>query len=111
MPIICFREKIKVDSFEETLSFAFNCVYDDNYHLKLKDYVPNHFDSGDFRNKIEDAINKLTYDLLMEYDRKNGGVLCMGILNYFYDNIPELYSIKFEAKSGDSIFYVSELKD
>jgi len=47
----------------------------------------------------------------MEYVCKNGGVLCMEILNYFYDNIPQLYSIKFEAKSGDSIFYASELKN
>lgn len=111
MPIICFRKKVKIEDYEEIISFAFNCIYDANYHLKLKDYVPNYFDCGDFRIKIEDAINKFTKDLLMEYDKKNGGVLCMAILNYFYDKIPELYSIKFEAESGDSIFYVSELKN
>lgn len=110
MPIICFREKIKIKGYEETISFAFNCVYDDNYHLELKDYVPNYFDCGDFRIKIEDAISNLTYDLLMEYDRKNAGVLYMGILNYFYDTIPGLYSIKFESNYGDSIYYVNELK-
>lgn len=111
MPIICFREKIKIKDYEETISLAFNCVYDDNFHLELKDYVPNYFDCGDFRIKIEDTISKLTYELLMEYDCKNGGVLYMGILNYFYDNIPQLYSIKFESKTGDSIFYTSELKN
>ena len=58
MPIICFREKIKIKDYEETISFAFNCVYDDNFHLKLKDYVPNYFDCGDFRIKVEDTISK-----------------------------------------------------
>ena len=34
----------------------------------------------------------------------------MALLNYFNDNIPGLYSIKFESKNGDSIYYVNELK-
>lgn len=109
MPIICFKKKIKINNYEESISFAFNCIYDENYHLKLKDYIPNHFDSGDFRIKIDDAINKLNYDILREYERKNGGVLHMAFLNYFYDNIPELYSLKFESEYGDSIYYVNEL--
>ena len=110
MPIICFKNNFKINNIEETISFAFNCEYDDNYHLKLKDYTPNYFDCGDFRIKIEDTISKLTYELLMEYDHKNGGVLNLAYLDYFYDNIPELYSLKFESKSGDSIYYVNELK-
>lgn len=111
MPIICFKKKIKIDDYEELISFAFNCVYDENYHLKLKDCITNYFDSGDFRIKIDDAINKLNYNILMEYDRKNGGVLLMALLNYFYDNIPELYSLKFESEYGDSIYYINELKN
>lgn len=110
MPILCFKDKIQLKEYEETVSFAFNCVYDDNYHLKLKDYNPNNFDSGDFRIKINDAISKLNTDLLIEYEYKNGGVRLMALLNYFYDRIPELYSIKFESESGDSIYYVNELK-
>jgi hypothetical protein len=111
MPIICFKNKIKINNFEETVSFAFNCIYDNNYHLKLKNYSPNYFDCGDFRIKIDEAINKLNYDILMKYEHKNGGILYMAFLNYFYDEIPSLYSIKFESTSGDSIYYVNELKN
>lgn len=111
MPILCFREKLKIKDYEETISFAFNCVYNNDYHLKVKDSIPNYFDSGDFRIKIKDAITNLNYKLLSDYERKNGDVYFLGVLNYFYDNIPELYSIKFESKSGDSIYYVSDLKN
>ena len=52
MPILCFRNKIKVNNYEETISFAFNCYYDNNYHLKFKDSNSS-FDSGDMRIKID----------------------------------------------------------
>ncbi len=110
MPIVCYKNKLKINNIEETLSFAFNCIYDEEYHLKLKDRIPNYFDSGDFKIKIDTAINKLDQNKLMKYDCKNSGILHMAILNYFYDNIPELYSLKFESEYGDSIYYVSELK-
>ena len=58
MPIICFKNKLKINNIEETISFAFNCIYDNNYHLNLKDYIPNYFDSGDFRIKIDNAITE-----------------------------------------------------
>lgn len=111
MPILCFKERLKINNQEETISLAFNCIYNNNYHLKLKDCIPNYFDSGDFRIKIEEAIANLNYELLREYEQKNGEIYFLGILNYFYDNIPGLYSIKFESKSGDSIYYVSDLKN
>lgn len=111
MPILCFREKLKINDYEVTISFAFNCIYNNSYHLNLKDCIPNYFDCGDFRIKIEEAISNLSYELLREYEQKNGEVRFLGILNYFYDNIPELYSIKFESETGDSIYYVSELKN
>ena len=111
MPIICFKNKIKINNYEQSISFAFNCIYDDNYHLKLKDYIPNYFDSGDFRIKIENTIKNLNHNILKEYDKKNNGVLYMALLNYFYDNIPELYSLRFESKYGESIYYVNELKN
>lgn len=110
MPILCYKNKVKINNHEETLSFAFNCVYDDNYHLKLKEYTPDYFDSGDFRIKIDEAINNLNYDLLSKYEAKNNGVRFMALLDYFYENIPGLYSIKFESDHGDSIYYVNELK-
>ena len=109
MPIICFKKRLKLNNYDDILSFAFNCIYDKNYHLKLKDYKPNYFDCGDFRIKIEQTLNKLDNDLLKEYLHKNKEVLYISLLNYFYDNIPELYSIKFESEDGDSIYYVKEL--
>lgn len=110
MPVLCYKHKIKIDEYEQKLSFAFNCTYDNECHLKLKDYTPNYFDSGDFRIKIDESINKLNYDILLEYERKNKGVRYLALLNYFNDNIPGLYSIKFESESGESIYYVDELK-
>jgi hypothetical protein len=111
MPIICFKQKIQLRGYNENVSFAFNCEYDENFHLKLKDYNPNYFDSGDFRIKIDDAITNLNEDLLLEYENKNNGVFYLALLEYFYDTILGLYSIKFESSSGDSIYYVSEIKD
>ena len=111
MPILCFKKKVKINDYQETMSFAVKCIYDDNYHLKLMDVSSNNFDGGDFRIKIDEAINNLSYDILSDYDKKNNGVLYMAFLNYFYDNMPELYSIKFESDSGDSIYYADELKN
>lgn len=111
MPIICFRKNLKIDSYKEKISFAFNCIYNNEYHLKLKDCIPNYFDSGDFDIKVEESINELTNEILRQYEKRNGGVLYMALLNYFYDTIPGLYSVKFESQSGDSIYYVTELKN
>ena len=110
MPILCFKKRLKINNYEEIISSAFNCFYDDNYHLKLNNTQKN-FDSGDFRIKIDKTINNLNNDLLLQYETKNNGVRYMALLNYFFDNIPELYSIKFESEQGDSIYYTNELKN
>ena len=70
MPIICYKNKLKIDNYEENISTSFNCEYDDDNHLKLKNNTSNYFDSGDFRIKIEDAIKKLDRNILNEYDKK-----------------------------------------
>ena len=110
MPIICFKNKLNINDYIEEISFAFVCNYDDNYHLKLQNHNPNYFDCGDFRIKIENAIKELDYNILKEYDNKNNDIRYLAILDYFHDKIPELYSLKFISESGDSIYYVSELK-
>jgi len=109
MAIICYRKNIKVNQYEETISFAFNCIYDNNYHLKLKDCNSNNFDSGDFRTKLDDAISKLNSSIINNYIQKNNGVQYLGLLNYFCDEVHGLYSIKFESENGDSIYYADEL--
>lgn len=109
MPVIIYKKRVKI--IGETLSFAFDCEYDKNtYALKIKNYSPNYFDSGDFRIKIEDAIKNLTIEKLKEYVNKNHDVYYLGILDYFNIQIPGLYSIKFESEYDESIYYTSELK-
>ena len=110
MPVLCYNNKIKIDGYEENISIAFNCEYDDENHLKLKNYTPNNFDSGDFRLKIDETAKKFSKELLKKYDEKNNGVLYLAILNYFLDEIPSIYSMKFESFDGCSIYYRSDLK-
>jgi len=110
MPVLCYNNKIKIDGYEENISIAFNCEYDDENHLKLKNYTPNNFDSGDFRIKIEEAIKKFNKEALDRYNKNNNGILYLAILNYFLDEIPSIYSIKFISQSGESIYYADELK-
>lgn len=111
MPIIAYKTEINVKGYAENICVAFNCEYDQNKLLKLKDYEPNNFDSGDFRIKIGEISEKLSQDVLKQYENKNDGVRFLAILNYFIDNIPSLYSIKFESNSGISIYYASEIKN
>jgi hypothetical protein len=110
MPIIAFKEKLKHGLGEENICIAFNCEYDLRGRLQLKDYHLSQFDSGDFKICIEAAIKKLNANIVKEYEEKNNGIYCLAILNYFVDEIPSIYSIKFESDSSTSIFYADELK-
>lgn len=69
---MCFKKNIKLDSYEENISFAFNCSYDENLHLH--DSFNNHFDSGDIRIKIDEAVEYLTKEKLLEFEKKNNGI-------------------------------------
>ena len=109
MPVIIYKKDLEV--LGQRLCFAFDCEYDkNNCFLKLKNCTPNYFDSGDFGIKIEEAINELNEEKINFYSEKNNGVLYLGILDYFVERIPGLYSIKFESKNDDSIYYSNELK-
>ncbi|MFA6777855.1 MAG: hypothetical protein WCR80_05440 [Bacilli bacterium] len=41
---------------------------------------------------------------------KNNNIYYLAVLNYFINEIPSLYSIKFESDTSESIFYADELK-
>jgi len=110
LPIIVYKKEIQVDDYKENIHIAFDCGYDEFGHLYLKNYEPNYFDSGDFRLKIDETAKKFSKELLKKYDEKNNGVLYLAILNYFLDEIPSIYSIKFESFDGCSIYYRSDLK-
>lgn len=110
MPIIAFKEKLKHGLKEENICIAFNCEYNPEGCLQLKDYQPNQFDFGDFEIYIKAAIKKLNPNVVKKYEEKNNGIYCLAILNYFVDEIPGIYSIKFESDSSTSIFYADELK-
>ena len=107
MPVIIYKTRINGDE----LDIAFDCKYNKNNALKLKNHKPNYFDSGDFRIKVEEASKKLNENILNEYIDKNHGVYCLAILNYFLDEIPSIYSIKFKHCESESIYYSSELKN
>lgn len=111
MPIIAYKEKFNHGTGEEHICLAFNCVYTDTGFLKIKDYQPDYFDSGDFRIKIKEAIKKFNPTIQEEYDKKNKGVYYLGVLDYFVNEIPSIYSIRFESDSSESIYYADELKN
>ena len=104
MPMIIFKDKLN----DQNISLAFNCEYDDNT-LKIED--GSHFDCGTFKTKIKEAISNFNGDLFEEYKKNNNDIACLAILNYLTDKIPDLYSIKFEDKSEESIYYKDELKN
>lgn len=94
MPIICLKKYINIENFTQKVSFAFNCRYDkDNYYLELKNQEDNYFDSHTFREKIDLVTNNLTPQILKEYEKNTPRYLAVS--RYYYDNIPQLYSIKF----------------
>ncbi len=102
MPMIIFKDKLN----DQKISIAFNCEYDDNT-LKIED--GNHFDFGNYKTKIKEAISNFDGELFEDYKAHNNDVACLAILDYFTDKIPDLYSIKFEDDSEESIYYADEL--
>lgn len=108
MPIIAFKNKIKHGKSEEKITIAFNCEYENGNLLMLKNYFPNDFDCGDFRNKIEESIKRFNSKVQEEYENRNNGIYYLAVLNYFLDEIPSIYSIKFESENSESIYYSDE---
>lgn len=108
MPMIAFKNKIKHGKSEENICVAFNCEYENDGFLKLKNFYPSDFDCGDYRIKIEEAIEKFDSKKQMDYENKNNGVYSLAVLNYFLDEIPSIYSIKFESETSESIYYSDE---
>ena len=102
MPVIIFNDKLN----DQKISVAFNCKYSKD-SLMIKG--GNHFECGTYKAKIKEAIKNFDEDLLEEYKSKNNDIACLAILNYFVDKIPDLYSIKFEDNSEESIYYADEL--
>lgn len=109
MPIITYKNKLKFKNYEQNICISFDCIYDKNNHLCIKDYKPSYFDSGDFRIKTDEAIKNFSNKTLEKYEKKNNGVFFLAILNYFLDEIPSIYSIKFESDTSEDIYYPSDL--
>ena len=105
MPMIVFKNKYK----DYDLFFGFNCEYDDNYTLKLKDIEPNDFDIKDYRQKIENAINNLNDTTLKPYLNEIS-VYLVALYKYLLTSIPSIYSIKFNTDNNENIFYTDEIK-
>ncbi len=110
MPMLIYKEKLNNDFHNEEVHLAFNCKYTKNGSLKLKDYEPNYFDSGDFRIKVKEVIHNLNVLTFKKYKSQNNGIYYLALLNYFVDQIPSLYSIKFVSNTSESIYYKDEIK-
>ena len=106
MPVIVYKKKLEVNGNIENISIAFNTKQTES-GLVLKDYEPNYFDSGDFRLKIDELCNNFKGDILNKYLENK--IYCLGIVKYFYDNLPCIFSIKFESDNDETIYYKDDL--
>jgi len=106
MPIIVYKKKIEINNRVENISIAFNTKQTE-HGLVLKDFEPNYFDSGDFRIKIDELCNNFKGDVLNKYLENK--IYCLGIVRYFYDNMPCIFSIKFESENDETIYYKDDL--
>ena len=109
MPVIIYKQKLKYKDIEENISISFDCRYSEEGGLKLKNFVPDYFDSGDFRIRIGLAMEKFNEYILREYMMKNRGIYCLAIVNYLIDEIPGIYYVKFEAEHDETIYYADEI--
>lgn len=110
MPVIIYKQRLKHKDVEENISIAFDCKYSEEGGLKLKNFNPDYFDCGDFGIKIEEAIKKFNEDIFEEYKKRNKGIYCLAIVNYLIDEIPGIYSVKFEGKNDETIYYADEIE-
>jgi len=110
MPVIVYKQELKFDNITEKVHIAFDCEYTSYGSLKIKNFEPDYFDSGDFRIKIEEVIKKFDVEILNKYLKKNNDVYYLAILNYFVNEIPSIYSIKFVNENDETIYYASEIK-
>ena len=106
MPVVVYKKELKVHDEILNISIAFN-TKQTNFGLELKDYEPKYFDSGDFRIKIDELCNNFTGEVLDKY--MENPIYFMGIVKYFYDNLPSIFSIKFESNSSETIYYKDDL--
>lgn len=102
MPMIVFKDKLN----DQNVDIAFDCKYSKG-SLIVKS--GEDFDCGTYKTKIKEAISDFNNELFEDYKAHNNDIACLAILNYFTDKIPELYSIKFEDNSEESIYYKDEL--
>ena len=108
MPVIVYKKKLEVNGNIENISIAFNTKQTES-GLVLKDYEPNYFDSGDFRIKIDELCNNFKGDILNKYldEMLRDGLI--DEVKYFYDNLPCIFSIKFESDNDETIYYKDDL--
>lgn len=100
--MIIFKDKLN----DQNIDLAFDLKYNKD-SLVFKNNKS--FDFKTYKDKIQNTIKKFDNELFKKYKSKNNDIACLAILNYFTDEIPELYSIKFEDNSEESIYYKDEL--
>ena len=108
MPVIGYKNKFKnLKGYENDIfTVNFNLEYNEHGFLKIKDEKNNYFDVGDLRILLNEVFEKLTNNLLKQYDN---GVYILSICKYIVDRVPNLYSINYESKDMIDTYLKSEI--
>ena len=108
MPIIGYKKNFKnLKGYENDIfTVNFDLEYTEHGSLKIKNEKDNYFDVGDFGILLDDVFEKLTNDLLKEYDN---GVYILSMCKYIVDRVPNLYSISYETKGMVDTYLKTEI--
>lgn len=110
MPIIGYKKNFKnLKGYEHDIfTVNFNLEYNEQGFLRIKNEKNNYFDVGDFGILLDDVFEKLTNDLLKEYDN---GIYILSMCKYITDNVPNLYSISYESRGMVDSYLKQEIID
>lgn len=110
MPIIGYKKSFKnLKGYEnDVFTINFNLEYNTNGSLKMKNEKDGYFDVGNFRILLDEIFEKLTNDLLKEYDN---GIYILSICKYIVDKVPNLYSINYESSGIIDTYLKQEIID
>lgn len=110
MPIIGYKKSFKnLKGYEnDVFTINFNLKYNTNGFLEIKNETEDYFDAGDFEILLDEIFEKLTNDLLKEY---NNGIYILSICKYIVDKVPNLYSINYESSGMIDTYLKQEIID
>lgn len=110
MPIIGYKKSFKnLKGYENDIfTVNFDLEYSEHGFLRIKNKKDNYFDVGDFGVLLNDIFEKLTNELLKEYDN---GIYILSMCKYIVDKVPNLYSINYESNGMIDTYLKQEIID